>query len=135
MPPRGLVDASQAIPHSFFLQSFGCGNFRGLLIAFISMYRKKKVQSALSRTLIAWRHEKNLSQEQLATLSGLSRQYLSRLEACKQLPRLDSLFRILVSLEKSFADLGTALDEILEDAEKRNPVKMAAEKGPFWSEK
>ena len=99
------------------------------------MYRKKKVQSALSRTLIAWRHEKNLSQEQLATLSGLSRQYLSRLEACKQLPRLDSLFRILVSLEKSFADLGTALDEILEDAEKRNPVKMAAEKGPVWSEK
>lgn len=99
------------------------------------MYHKKKVQSALSKTLIEWRHEKSLSQEQLAALCGLSRQYLSRLEACKQLPRLDSLFLILVSLGKSFGDLGKALDGILLETEKRDSVKMAAEKGPFWNEK
>ncbi len=118
-----------------FLQPFGCRKIPGLFIAFILMHQTKKVQYALSKTLIKWRLEKRLSQEQLATLSGLSRQYLSRLEACKQLPRLDSLLQILTPLEKTFADLGASLDSYLLESDKNDSVRMVADKGPFWDEK
>jgi transcriptional regulator with XRE-family HTH domain len=98
------------------------------------MFQTKKVQYALSKALIEWRIEKNLSQERLATLSGLSRQYISRLESCKQLPRLDSVLQLLLPLEKTFSDLGHALDASLREDEKF-PAHMAAEKKPFWNEK
>ena len=117
------------------LQSFGCRKFTGLFIVFIFMYHTRKVQHALSKTLIKWRIEKRLSQEQLSAISGLSRQYLSRLEACKQLPRLDSLLQILVPLEKTFADLGAFLDSFLQDSNTKDSERMVADKGPFWDEK
>lgn len=117
------------------MQSFGCRKFTGLFIAFIFMYHTRKVQHALSKTLIKWRIEKRLSQEQLSANSGLSRQYLSRLEACKQLPRLDSLLQILVPLEKTFADLGASLDSFLQDSNTKDSGRMVADKGPFWDEK
>lgn len=99
------------------------------------MHQTKKVQYALSKTLIKWRIEKRLSQEQLSALSGLSRQYLSRLEACKQLPRLDSLRQILIPLEKTFTDLGASLDSYLLESDGKDSVRMVADKGPFWNEK
>ncbi len=99
------------------------------------MHHTRKVQYALSKTLIKWRIEKRLSQEQLATLSGLSRQYLSRLEACRQLPRLDSLLQILAPLGKTFADLGVSLDSYLQESDGNASTRMVADKGPFWDEK
>lgn len=93
----------------------------------------RKIRSALSRTLIGWRSERHLSQEQLAQLSGLSRQYISRLEAGRQLPRIDSLYQILSSLGKSFTDLGLSLDRSLDESLRGH---MAAEPhGPIWVEK
>lgn len=117
------------------MQSFGCRKHSGLFIAFIFIHHTRKVQYALSKTLIKWRIEKRLSQEQLATRSGLSRQYLSRLEACKQLPRLDSLLQILVPLGKTFADLGISLDSYLLESDENGSTRMVADKGPFWDEK
>lgn len=95
----------------------------------------RKLRSALSRTLIGWRSEKHLSQEQLAQLCGLTRQYISRLEAGRQIPKLDSLQKILSAFGKSFLDFGKNIDSALYESSGA-ASRMAAERpGPIWNEK
>lgn len=76
-----------------------------------------------------------MSQETLAKNSGLTRQYISRLESGNQHPGLDALSRLLNALDQSFSSFGKDLDKALLE-QRKNSSKMAADKkGPFWDEK
>jgi transcriptional regulator with XRE-family HTH domain len=60
--------------------------------------------------LVGWnfarlRREKGLTQEQVATRSGFSRQYLSALERGRKNPRVTTLYKLALSLEVSHVEL------------------------------
>ena len=63
-----------------------------------------------SRDLVAWnmrrlRVERKLSQERLATLAGVDRTYVSRLERSLENPSIGILDKVALVLDVSIADL------------------------------
>ena len=58
----------------------------------------KKLDSAFGKILKLRRHKRNLSQEQLSIKLGLSRPYISELEAGKKDPGLFTIFKLAEAL-------------------------------------
>ena len=78
---------------------------------------EKLVERTYGRLLQQWRHERGLSQERLAELSGCDRSYLSRLERGINAPSLTVVVEIGTALglqpSQVFAAIGTELDLVL----------------------
>lgn len=72
--------------------------------------RSAELHESLSQILLRLRDEAHLSQNQMATKSGVSQSQISRLEAGTHSPSLDSLIRLAETLE-------VPLSRILEEAE------------------
>ena len=60
---------------------------------------------ALQHALCAFRDSQGLSQQELATRSGLTRQYISLLERQERIPRLDTLLALSQGLDLPLATL------------------------------
>lgn len=69
------------------------------------------IEKAFATVLKDLRTEKNISQENLAFLSGLDRTYISLLERGKRQPTLKSLFSISKALDITLVEFTTALEE------------------------
>ncbi len=69
------------------------------------------IENAFATVLKDLRTEKNISQENLAFLSGLDRTYISLLERGKRQPTLKSLFSISKALDITLVEFTTALEE------------------------
>jgi transcriptional regulator with XRE-family HTH domain len=69
------------------------------------------IENAFATVLKDLRTEKNISQENLAFLSGLDRTYISLLERGKRQPTLRSLFSISKALDITLVEFTTALEE------------------------
>jgi transcriptional regulator with XRE-family HTH domain len=65
----------------------------------------------LSTFVIQRRRKLNLSQEKLAEMSGLTRNYISLIECCDTNPSLISLRRIASALDCSLADVIDAIEK------------------------
>lgn len=52
----------------------------------------------LIRQIVEARESKNISQRQLAEMSGVKQSAIARLESMKATPRIDTLFKLLVPL-------------------------------------
>ncbi len=66
----------------------------------------------LGKALVLLRHLRGMSQGQLARAAGLGKSQLSKYENGQELPKLDSLEKILGALILSYVDLFSALHEI-----------------------
>jgi len=69
------------------------------------------IENAFATVLKDLRTEKNISQENLAFLSGLDRTYISLLERGKRQPTLKSLFSISKALDITLVEFTAALEE------------------------
>lgn len=58
------------------------------------------------------RREKNLTQEQVAALSGISQQYISGLESGRRNPTLITLYELAKALGVSHVDLVLPSDQV-----------------------
>ena len=63
------------------------------------------LRQTLSENLKKVRHERGLSQEDLAHLCGLHRTYISDVERCSRNISIDSIEKIAIALSLSAADL------------------------------
>lgn len=64
-----------------------------------------QVSIMVSKNIRKYRKLNNLTQERLADLSGISTEYLSRIEHAKENPSLDVLERLCKSMEISISVL------------------------------
>lgn len=62
-------------------------------------YKKIKQEYKLIEKLVETRKAKSMTQKELADLAGLSQQAISRLELEKHIPKMDTLIRLLDSLD------------------------------------
>lgn len=62
-------------------------------------YKKIKQEYKLIEKLIETRKEKNITQKELAEVTGVSQQAISRLELEKHIPKIDTFIRILDGLD------------------------------------
>ena len=62
-------------------------------------YRKIKQEYKLIEKLVETRKEKNMTQKELAKITGVSQQAISRLELEKHIPQMDTLIKILDGLD------------------------------------
>ena len=67
--------------------------------------RKKKTRKKLGKKIKELRKQNNISQDQLAFESGLSRQYISYLESGFKSPTIDTLLSIADALNVKVKDL------------------------------
>ena len=63
------------------------------------------MRKLVGRNLVRIRHEKGLTQERLAELSGYTQQYLSGIERGQRNPTIVTLFEIASALGVSHVDL------------------------------
>lgn len=71
------------------------------------------IENSFGKIILKYRNEKKISQEMLATLSGLDRTYISLLERGKRNPTLKTIFKLAEALEV----LPSALVKELEEEE------------------
>jgi transcriptional regulator with XRE-family HTH domain len=57
------------------------------------------IENSFGKIILKYRSEKKISQETLATLSGLDRTYISLLERGKRNPTLKTIFKLAKALE------------------------------------
>lgn len=57
------------------------------------------IEDSFGKIILKYRSEKQISQEMLATLSGLDRTYISLLERGKRNPTLKTIFKLAEALE------------------------------------
>ncbi len=62
-------------------------------------YRKIKQEYKLIEKLVETRKEKNMTQKELAEITGVSQQAISRLELEKHIPKMDTFIKILDGLD------------------------------------
>ncbi len=62
-------------------------------------------REALATNLRKMRHERNLSQEALADLAGIHRNYLGGIERCERNVGLDNLAKLAIALGVTVAEL------------------------------
>jgi DNA-binding XRE family transcriptional regulator len=62
-------------------------------------YKKIKQEYKLIEKLVETRKAKSMTQKELADLAGVSQQAISRLELEKHIPKMDTLIRLLDSLD------------------------------------
>lgn len=62
-------------------------------------YKKIKQEYKLIEKLVETRKAKAMTQKELADLAGVSQQAISRLELEKHIPKMDTLIRLLDSLD------------------------------------
>lgn len=62
-------------------------------------YKKVKQEYKLIEKLIETRKEKNITQKELAEVTGVSQQAISRLELEKHIPKIDTFIKILDGLD------------------------------------
>jgi len=62
-------------------------------------YKKIKQEYKLIEKLVETRKAKSMTQKELADLAGVSQQAISRLELEKNIPKMDTLIRLLDSLD------------------------------------
>lgn len=62
-------------------------------------YRKIKQEYKLIEKLVETRKEKNMTQKELAEITGVSQQAISRLELERHIPQMDTLIKILDGLD------------------------------------
>jgi len=67
--------------------------------------QEEKDLLALGREIRRHRNEKGLSQEKLAELAGLNRNYIGFVERAERSPRVTTIFRIARALDMHPADL------------------------------
>jgi len=61
-------------------------------------YRRIKKEYALVEQLVQARKEKNITQKELAEVTGISQQAISRIEKEKHIPKMDTFSRVLDGL-------------------------------------
>ncbi|HHX30282.1 MAG TPA: helix-turn-helix transcriptional regulator [Clostridiaceae bacterium] len=66
--------------------------------AFDKEYRKIEQEYRLIDRIVDERKKREITQEKLAALTGISQQAISRLEREKHIPKLDTLMRLLDGL-------------------------------------
>lgn len=66
---------------------------------FDSEYKKIKQEYKLIEKLIEARKEKNITQKELATITGVSQQAISRLELERHIPKMDTFIKVLDGLD------------------------------------
>lgn len=66
---------------------------------FDSEYKKIKQEYKLIEKLVEARKAKDITQKELAELTGVSQQAISRLELEKHIPKVDTFIRILDGLD------------------------------------
>jgi transcriptional regulator with XRE-family HTH domain len=82
--------------------------------------RQDRPTAALGRRIRELRHELNITQEDLAHLSGVNVSNLGKIERGLSNPRLDSLQRVAYSLGTSVSDLTRYLtDDDLQDHQRQ----------------
>ncbi len=64
-----------------------------------------RAREALAANLRKMRHERNLSQEALASLAGIHRNYLGGIERCERNVGLDNLQKLAAALGVTVAEL------------------------------
>lgn len=69
------------------------------------------IEESFGKIILKYRSEKQISQETLATLSGLDRTYISLLERGKRNPTLKTIFKLAEALEVSPSVLVRELEE------------------------
>lgn len=79
------------------------------------------VRKLVGRNFARLRHEKGLTQEQVAERSGLSQQYLSDLERGRRNPTIITLYELALALGVSHVALVEPDDDALGEA-KSNPA-------------
>lgn len=65
----------------------------------------KKIERIFIKNLIDLRHEKGLTQQELATKTGLTQQAISSLEKCGRKPTLTNLIKYLLGLDININNL------------------------------
>ncbi len=66
---------------------------------------KKTKEVPIGQRIVAWRHQRGLSQTRVCRRTGLTPPYLSRLEAGKVQPNLRTIRRIVSALRIDVAEL------------------------------
>ena len=66
---------------------------------FDSEYKKVKQEYKLIEKLIETRQEKNMTQKELAMITGVSQQAISRLELERHIPKMDTFIKVLDGLD------------------------------------
>lgn len=84
---------------------------------------RMKMHEDIAKSIVAARLSKNLTQKELASLSGISQGDISRIENCDRLPTLKTLSRIAESM-------GFAVRISFEPVAKEAPVTNATEELP-----
>jgi transcriptional regulator with XRE-family HTH domain len=82
--------------------------------------RNPNARKALGRVLRKWREEKGVSQERFAHLADFDRTYIGAVERGVKNLSFEGLWQFLRALDRSWTDLGKALDR--EPALKAKPV-------------
>lgn len=62
-------------------------------------YKKVKQEYKLIEKLIETRKERNMTQKELATITGVSQQAISRLELERHIPKMDTFIKVLDGLD------------------------------------
>ena len=62
-------------------------------------YRRVKQEYKLIEQIVAERKNKNITQKELAEITGISQQAISRLELEKHIPKIDTFIKILDGLD------------------------------------
>lgn len=66
---------------------------------FDTEYKKIKKEYELIEKLVEARKQRNITQQQLSKVTGISQQAISRIEKEKHIPKVDTLIRILDGLD------------------------------------
>jgi transcriptional regulator with XRE-family HTH domain len=81
----------------------------------------------LGKVLRQFREEVGLSQDKLAAMTGLHRTYVGSVERGERNPSFQSINCLLGSLQKSWSELGQALDAELTEVSGRGSGESRAE--------
>jgi transcriptional regulator with XRE-family HTH domain len=80
------------------------------------------LEQALLHVLRELRTTRNMSQQDLADGSGLSRQYISLLERSQRMPRLDTLLSLCQGFGVSFSEFSSHIERMLHHYQKHRPA-------------